>query len=64
MTIEIPVWSIPAFLSVLVFLSAAFLPKGKPTGSFDFGPAFVGLLQWVSAVIISLIVWLIFFIFY
>ncbi len=64
MNIEIPVWSIPLGLTILFLLFATLIYKtGKSNGDYSgFGNAILMLFYGGLATVLSLIVWLIYFI--
>lgn len=59
----IPLWSIPSALTILVWLVAFLWPIRGSGRDYDFGAAFQGLLHAALAVIATLVIWLVFFIF-
>lgn len=63
MNVTIPYWSIPAALTVLFCLIAVAAPMTyKSSGSYDFGRGFLAIFYGALAIILSLAVWLAFFI--
>lgn len=58
----IPLWAIPALLTVIIWVTATLWPKGDSGGSCNFGPALMAAFCGLLAIIGTLFVWLVFFI--
>jgi len=55
-------WTIPLFLTFVIWFAAGFLDKGDTGGGYPFGTAFITLAHLTLALIATLVVWLIYFI--
>jgi len=60
MTITLGSWILPLAVTFLAFAASyALTPAAKPSGYFpDFGPAIIGALLMLLAVVVSLSAWL------
>ena len=61
MVLNLPFWTIPALLTVLIWVAAIYWPKGDTGGSYPFGAAILTAFHWLLGIIATLAVWLIFF---
>lgn len=63
MAFTVPLFSLPCALTVAIWIVALIWPTGPKGGDYNFGPALKGAFHGLLAIIGTLVVWLVFFVF-